>query len=79
MLVITDDEFRYALISASVVPESMYGNMIMEDIARLDLERINGQNNVVVAQTNRTDSLVSCQGFKRKGSEISRVGRDRGC
>ena len=69
VLVITDDEFRYALISASVVPDSMYGNMVMEDIAWLDLERIHGQNNVVVARTNPIDS-----GLKRKGGEISGVG-----
>jgi hypothetical protein len=44
VLVITDDEFRYALISASVVPDSMYGNMVMEDLAWLDLGRIHGED-----------------------------------
>jgi len=69
-----DDEFHYALISASVVPESMYGTIVMEDIVWLDLGQINGQNNVVVAWMNQTDSLVSCKGLKQKGGKISRVG-----
>ncbi|KAF8447165.1 mediator complex subunit MED14-domain-containing protein [Boletus edulis BED1] len=40
VLVITEEDFRYALISVKVLPDSMYGNMIMEDIGWLDVRRI---------------------------------------
>lgn len=43
VLVITEDDFRYALISVKVLPDSMYGNMIMEDIGWLDVQRIRGE------------------------------------
>lgn len=43
VLVITEEDFRYALISVKVIPESMYGNMIMEDIGWLDIRRIRGE------------------------------------
>lgn len=43
VLVITEEDFRYALISAKVLPDSMYGNMIMEDIGWLDIRRIQGE------------------------------------
>ncbi|KAF9242015.1 mediator complex subunit MED14-domain-containing protein [Melanogaster broomeanus] len=43
VLVITDEDFRYALISVKVIPDSMYGNMIMEDIGWLDVRRIRGE------------------------------------
>ncbi|KIJ05674.1 hypothetical protein PAXINDRAFT_21088 [Paxillus involutus ATCC 200175] len=44
VLVITEEAFRYALISVKVIPDSMYGNMIMEDIGWLDVQRIRGEN-----------------------------------
>ena len=40
VLVVTDTDFRYALISVRVVPDSMYQSLIMEDIGWLDVERI---------------------------------------
>ncbi|KAN0076709.1 Mediator complex subunit MED14 domain containing protein [Tylopilus felleus] len=43
VLVITEEDFRYALISVKVLPDSMYGNMIMEDIGWLDVRRIRGE------------------------------------
>ncbi|KAH0826875.1 mediator complex subunit MED14-domain-containing protein [Lanmaoa asiatica] len=42
VLVITEEDFRYALISVKVLSDSMYGNMIMEDIGWLDVRRIRG-------------------------------------
>jgi mediator of RNA polymerase II transcription subunit 14 len=42
VLVITEEDFRYALISVKVLPDSMYGNMIMEDIGWLGVGRIRG-------------------------------------
>ncbi|KAJ6495613.1 mediator complex subunit MED14-domain-containing protein [Mycena vitilis] len=42
VLVINDKEFRYALITTRVLPGTMYGNLVMEDIAWLDFDRIHG-------------------------------------
>jgi hypothetical protein len=50
VLVITDEQFRYALISVDVISESMYGNMVMRDIGWLDVHRIHGENVVVSPQ-----------------------------
>ncbi|EGO25140.1 hypothetical protein SERLADRAFT_414850 [Serpula lacrymans var. lacrymans S7.9] len=47
VLVITDEEFRYALISVRVLTDTMYANLIMEDIAWLDVQRIRGDNNAI--------------------------------
>src|SRR5277367_1881673 len=46
VIVITDDEFRYALISVNTQPNSTSGELIMEDIAWLDLRRIHGGSKV---------------------------------
>ncbi|KAM6502426.1 Mediator complex subunit MED14 domain containing protein [Amanita muscaria] len=40
VLVITDEKFRYALITTKVLTDSIYPTMVMEDIAWLDLDRI---------------------------------------
>lgn len=42
VLVLTDEEFRYALISTKMLSDTMFGNMIMEDIGWLDVRRIRG-------------------------------------
>ena len=42
VLVITEEDFRYALISVKVLPDSQYGDMIMEDIGWLGVQRIRG-------------------------------------
>ncbi|KAG1744781.1 mediator complex subunit MED14-domain-containing protein [Suillus lakei] len=42
VLVLTDEEFRYALISTKTLSDTMFGNMIMEDIGWLDVRRIRG-------------------------------------
>ncbi|KIJ59729.1 hypothetical protein HYDPIDRAFT_118235 [Hydnomerulius pinastri MD-312] len=54
VLVITDEDFRYALISVKVLTDSMYGNTIMEDIGWLDVRRIRGDRTVGSA----TDVIV---------------------
>ena len=43
VLVVTDTDFRYALISVKIVPNSMYQSLVMEDIGWLDVERICGR------------------------------------
>ncbi|EIM79913.1 MED14-domain-containing protein [Stereum hirsutum FP-91666 SS1] len=40
VLVVTDDDFRYALINVTIVPDSMYQSLVMEDIGWLDVARI---------------------------------------
>lgn len=39
---ITDEEFRFALISVHELADSPHGNMIMEDIGWLDVRRVHG-------------------------------------
>ncbi|KAI0633692.1 MED14-domain-containing protein [Trametes polyzona] len=48
VLVITDNEYRYALINVKVQRETMYNNMIMEDIGWLDVKRIHGGDYSIV-------------------------------
>ncbi|KAG6821038.1 hypothetical protein H0H93_007928 [Arthromyces matolae] len=59
VLVITDDRFRYALITTRVMTESMYAHMVMEDIAWLDFDRIHGEEVVITSHTGRSDSHSS--------------------
>ncbi|KAI0644574.1 MED14-domain-containing protein [Trametes meyenii] len=42
VLVITDNDYRYALINVKVQQATMYNDMIMEDIAWLNVRRIHG-------------------------------------
>ncbi|CAK5281368.1 unnamed protein product [Mycena citricolor] len=50
VLVITDNEFRYALIETGIVSSSPYDTLIMNDLGWLDYERIHGgQINVTEA------------------------------
>ncbi|TFK74569.1 MED14-domain-containing protein [Pluteus cervinus] len=45
VIVITDTELRFALITTKIVTESASARMIMEDIAWLDLKKINPSDN----------------------------------
>lgn len=63
VLVITDEEFRYALISVEIQTESMYANLLMKDIGWLDISRIHGEEVVV---TSRPDHPEASSGQKRK-------------
>ncbi|KAF9220121.1 MED14-domain-containing protein [Gyrodon lividus] len=70
VLVITEEAFRYALISVKVLPDSMFGAMIMEDICWLDVLRIRGEKGIgsapeVVVEPQMADPQV---GQKRKRS-----------
>ena len=40
VLVVMDDDFRYALISVKAVLKGMYQKLVMEDIGWLNVERI---------------------------------------
>ncbi|KAJ6558514.1 mediator complex subunit MED14-domain-containing protein [Mycena vulgaris] len=56
VLVINDEEFRYALITTRVLPNTMYGNLVMEDIAWLDFDRIHGGDIAITTQSNPASS-----------------------
>ncbi|THH13385.1 hypothetical protein EW146_g6822 [Bondarzewia mesenterica] len=43
VLVVTDDDFRYALISVKTLEDRMFKSMVMEDIGWLNIERICAQ------------------------------------
>ncbi|KAJ7668443.1 mediator complex subunit MED14-domain-containing protein [Mycena polygramma] len=53
VLVINDKEFRYALITTRVLPGTMYGNLVMEDIAWLDFDRIHGGDIAITAHSDQ--------------------------
>jgi len=55
VLVITDEQFRYALITTRVVSDSMFSHMVMEDIAWLDFDRIHGEGLVISAVPSYAD------------------------
>lgn len=57
VLVITDQDFRYALISAKVLPGTMYTEMIMGDIGWLDVRRIHGDELVITQAAGPTAPL----------------------
>ncbi|TFK53984.1 MED14-domain-containing protein [Heliocybe sulcata] len=63
VIVIMDEEIRYALISVRVHTD-IYPTMIMEDIGWLDVRRIHGDD-LVVTQDDRMDPM---RGLKRKRS-----------
>ncbi|KAK0461040.1 mediator complex subunit MED14-domain-containing protein [Desarmillaria tabescens] len=61
VIIITDDNFQYALIESKVLRESMFANLIMDDIGWLDFDRIHGEDVI------RPDVEVRA-GMKRKRS-----------
>ncbi|KAG6886292.1 hypothetical protein C0993_006702 [Termitomyces sp. T159_Od127] len=58
VLVITDERFRYALITTRIISESMYADMIMEDIAWLDFDRIHSEDIIITAHSSRSDMSI---------------------
>ncbi|KAG6898139.1 hypothetical protein C0992_004855 [Termitomyces sp. T32_za158] len=58
VLVITDERFRYALITTRIMSESMYADMIMEDIAWLDFHRIHSEEITVTVHSSRSDMRI---------------------
>ena len=68
VLVVTDTDFRYALISVRIVPEGIYQSLVMEDIGWLDVERICGRGREA-----RTQNSVRGAGFGSPGAESSKL------
>jgi hypothetical protein len=75
VLVIADDEFRYALISVETPPDTIYGNFIMKDIGWLDIRRLHGENVVVPAQPEQPDTRTTGQKRKR---DVGDEGKEKG-
>ncbi|TDL22587.1 MED14-domain-containing protein [Rickenella mellea] len=55
VLVITDQEFRYALISVQILADTPQANMVMEDIGWLDVQRIHG-GNISIRERDHSDA-----------------------
>lgn len=68
VLVVTDTDIRYALISVKIVPDSMYQSLVMEDIGWLDVERICGRGREA-----RTQNAVREPVFGGPGAESSKL------
>lgn len=80
VLVITDADFRYALISVetlSVLSETIHPNLIMKDIGWLDVRRIHGNDVVVTAQSDQQPEPASGQKRKRDVNDDNETGRPR--
>src|SRR6267378_5882221 len=61
VLVVTDERFQYALITTTVLNESMFGGMTLEDIAWLDFDRIHDKANILASDndSNRVKGIHS--------------------
>jgi len=49
VIVVTDERFQYALITTTILTESMFGGMTLEDIAWLDFDRIRDNGNILAS------------------------------
>jgi mediator of RNA polymerase II transcription subunit 14 len=65
VIVVTDQEFRYALITVSALRETTFQNMVMDDIAWLDFSRIHSDEITVTARAEPNEPHA---GMKRKRS-----------
>lgn len=54
VVVITDEEFRYALIETTIVTDAIYASSTMDDIGWLDVHRLLGDDNHQVTDIDRT-------------------------
>ncbi|OJT12740.1 Mediator of RNA polymerase II transcription subunit 14 [Trametes pubescens] len=69
VLVITDNDYRYALINVKVQRDTMYNNLIMEDIGWLDIHRLH-TGDMVVEPGHGPEPVV---GQKRKRDDRDEV------
>lgn len=53
VLVLTEEEFRFALISVTVLTETPHANLIMGDIGWLDVNRIHGGDIIITHQSDQ--------------------------
>jgi mediator of RNA polymerase II transcription subunit 14 len=64
VIVVTDDKYRFALITTSTDREVMFAHMILQDIAWLDYDRIRKETLAVTKLTENLNSGVKA-GMKR--------------
>ncbi|KAF8995450.1 mediator complex subunit MED14-domain-containing protein [Cyathus striatus] len=62
VLVVTDTCFKYALITATVLPDTGFAGMTMGDIAWLNSDRIRGEDIITMTHPDRSDPRI---GFKQ--------------
>ena len=67
VLVITDDDFRYALIHVTVRMDSPLTTLVMEDIGWLNVKRIRGESEYSI--TEETPALYSVPPISRRKAE----------
>ena len=67
VLVITDDDFRYALIHVAVLMESPLTALVMEDIGWLNVRRIRGESECSI--TEETPALYSVPPLPRRKAD----------
>ena len=67
VLVITDDDFRYALIHVTVLVESPLTALVMEDIGWLNVKRIKGESEYSI--TEETPALYPVLPLPRKRTD----------
>lgn len=66
VIIITDEEFRYALINTEVMADTLTNSMVMGDIAWLDFSRIKSDDLTITVRTDRVDPHIA---MKRRRSE----------
>ena len=67
VLVITDDDFRYALIHVTVRMDSPLTTLVMEDIGWLNVKRIRGESEYSI--TEETPALYSVPPISRRKAD----------
>ena len=67
VLVITDDDFRYALIHVAVLMDSPLASLVMEDIGWLNVRRIRGESEYTI--TEDTSGLFPVPPPRKKGDQ----------
>ena len=65
VLVVTDDDWRFALISVEMMQDTPCHDLVMKDIGWLDVRRIHGEE-IVVSQRASTHAADPAVGQKRK-------------
>ena len=68
VLVITDDDFRYALIHVAVLMETPLTTLVMEDIGWLNVRRIRGDSEYLI--TEETSPLYPVPPLPRKKGNL---------
>jgi len=69
VLLVADDQFRYALITTKAIPTASFPTMALEDIAWLDFDRIRGES----MTSNLEERLVGNDGVAKSSGWVSKT------